>query len=209
MSTLDASLPTSFCRGVDGNPQQGHPEAGGRRLDEYVDTVEAAIQRVLQFAQTTAQQLANTVDDDHDVDDYLRMIFTRGTYLYPFPPANPHFFNLSSPSGESGGSLRRAVTDCFGQFGAAARSSLRREFTEEFSSLTGERKRMVYDLLLTQGAPALEDLTTRSRPSCRARDVDSVFKVIKGLVRPLPSSMYYLNLNNGFQDVIPEVSVWC
>ena len=67
---------------------------------------------------------------------------------------------------------------------------------------------MLYDLLLTQGAPALEDLTTRSRPSCRARDVDSVFKVIKGLVRPLTNCTYYLKLNHGFQDVISEVSVW-
>ena len=115
MSTLDSSLPTSFCPDVDENTQQGNPEAGGRCLDEYIDTVEAAVQRVLQFAQTTAQNLADTIDDDRDVDDYLRMIFTRGTYLYPIPPANPHFFNLSGASGESGGSPRHAVTDCFGK----------------------------------------------------------------------------------------------
>ena len=102
MPAPDASLPASFFRGDYSTPQQVHAEGSGRCLDEYLDTVEGAVQRVFDFAHTSAQHLVDTVGHDRDVEYYLRMIFHRGAYLHPFPPAVPHFLSVADVSGESG-----------------------------------------------------------------------------------------------------------
>ena len=76
---------------------------------------------------------------------------------------------------------------------------------EEFNVLTGRRKRILFDLLTSQGAPALGDLAFRSPPSHRAQDVDSIFHIIKGLVCLLPGCVFYLEFNGHCQVLIPEV----
>ena len=107
MSNLDASTGSlaSLSLGPDGTPQHDHAGESERCLDEYIDTIEAAVQRVFEFAQTTAQHLADTVDHDRDAEYYLHMIFNRGAYLHSVPPAVPHFFAVANASGESGHSL--------------------------------------------------------------------------------------------------------
>ncbi|KAI1785820.1 hypothetical protein LXA43DRAFT_1065555 [Ganoderma leucocontextum] len=187
MFTFDAPCPTSFSTVNFGLPEQGGAQrlAGERRLDEYLDTVEAAVHEVFQFARSTAQRLADSTvgRNRHDADYYLRMIFNRGAFLHPLPPAVPHFLDVAALSGESSNSLRDPPgTNSFGN-AATAEYQSREQFREVFDSLTGERKRTLYDFLMAQGAGAVEELAVQSPPSHRAQDFDDVFRIIKGLCR--------------------------
>lgn len=162
----------------------GEAESGGH-LDEYLDTVEVAVQKVLRFAETTAQDLASTAEGDHDAEYYLRMIFARGAYLHPLPmdAAGPLG---ATPQADALGELYSTLpgafrTDWFGNH-VAEDARLRREFTEEFTGLTGERKRILLDMLVTHSASTWEDLAIRSPPSGHAEELDNTLKLIKGLV---------------------------
>ena len=193
MSAFDCSCPTSFLNSnnetLERNDSHGvGDDASARWADEYLDTVESGVQQVLQFAETTARLLADTVGHGHDAEYYLRLIFTRGAYLHPLPPAAPHFFSVAAVSCEWDNVYpTRNAAPCPNPFGnsVTAEARLRREFKEEFNRLTGERKQNLLDVLMTQGEPALEGLTIRSPPSTRAQDLHRIFEVIKGLVRLL------------------------
>ena len=77
--------PTSSVRSTVDNAASGSPRSSdalvSRRINDYLDTVEDAVQEVYRFAQGKARCLSNTVGRHPDY--YMSMIFQRCAFLHP------------------------------------------------------------------------------------------------------------------------------
>ena len=81
-----------------------------RRLETRIDTVEAAMLDVFEYAERRAQRLSDT--SGHNSEYFLALMFDRGSFIYPM---SKHSMSAASesPSSKSGSSLEVVCVDHF------------------------------------------------------------------------------------------------